>query len=223
VLIGADTEGKKHVLAIESGQRESTECWASLLRSLRARGLKAPRLTVADGHLGIWGALAQIYPESAEQRCWNHKMINVLDQVPLKKQAAVKAHLRKIMYAESRAECERLRKQCVAQFKKLYPKAMAALERDWERMVTFFDLPQEHWKHLRTTNVIESPFAAVRLRTSAGKRYKKVENACALIWKLLLVAERTFRRLNAPALLRDVAAGVKYKDGIKVHSNRVAA
>lgn len=223
VLIGADTEGQKHVLAIESGQRESTECWTSLLRNLRARGLKAPRLTTADGHLGIWGALAQIYPESAEQRCWNHKLINVLDQVPLKKQTAVKAHLRKIMYAESRAECERLRKQCVAQFSKLYPKAMAALERDWERMVTFFDFPQEHWKHLRTTNVIESPFAAVRLRTNAGKRYRKVENACALIWKLLMVAEKTFRRLNAPALLRDVAAGVKYKDGIKVHSNRVAA
>ncbi len=100
--------------------------------------------------------MAEIYPESKEQRCWNHKLMNVLDQVPLKKQAAVKAHLRKIMYAENGAECERLRKQCRALYQKLYPKAVAALERDWERMVTFFDFPQEHWKHLRTTNVIES-------------------------------------------------------------------
>ncbi len=223
VLIGADTEGQKHVLSIESGQRESTESWKNVLRSLRQRGLKVPRLIIADGHLGIWGALAEIYPESAEQRCWNHKLMNVLDQVPLKKQPAVKAHLRKIMYAENRAACERLRKQFRALFQKSFPKAVAALERDWERMVTFFDFPQEHWKHLRTTNVIESPFAAVRLRTSAGKRYKKVENACALIWKLLMVAENTFRRLNAPALLRDVAAGVKYNDGVRVHSKRVAA
>jgi transposase-like protein len=147
----------------------------------------------------------------------------VLDQVPLKKQAAVKVWLRRMMYAETREECERLRKQCVAQFRKLFPKAMQTLERDWERMVTFFDFPQEHWKHLRTSNVIESPFASVRLRTTAAKRYKRVENACALIWKLLCVAEKSFRKLNAPHLMKDVAAGRKYVNGIPAHSKRIAA
>ena len=113
----------------------------------------------------------------------------------------------------------------MAQYRKLFPKAVAAMERDWERMVTYYSFPQDHWPHLRTTNIIESPFAAVRLRTDAGKRYKRVENATALIWKILLVAERRFRRLRSPHLLRDVAAGVKYVDGIEVTRNteRVAA
>lgn len=223
VVIGATSDGQKHVLAVESGQRESVESWARVLRDLRARGLRAPRLTMADGHLGIWGALAQVYPESDEQRCWNHKLLNVLDQVPLKKQGPVKSWLRKMMYAETRAECEAARKACAAQFRKLYPKAMQTLERDWERMVSFYDYPKEHWKHLRTTNIVESPFDRVRLRTSAAKRYKRVENACALIWKVLRVAENMFRKLNAPHLLPAVAAGAKYVDGIEVKVNRKRA
>src|SRR5919201_585265 len=218
VVIVATSDGKKHVVAVDSGERESIESWSRVLRALKARGLKAPRLLVADGHLGIWGALAAIYPTCDEQRCWNHKFLNVLDQVPQKKQAAVRAWLRKIMYAATREDAERLRKQCVAQYRKLFSKAMDALERDWERMVTYYNYPQEHWKHLRTTNIIESPFASVRLRTTAAKRFKRVENACALIWKLLCVAEKTFRRLNAPELLKDVAAGMKYVNGIAVHS-----
>jgi transposase-like protein len=199
------------------------QSWARVLRDLKARGLRAPRLTMADGHLGIWGALAQVYPESAEQRCWNHKMLNVLDQVPLKKQAPVKTWLRKMMYAETRAACEAARQACTAQLRRLYPKAMQTLERDWERMVTFYDYPKEHWKHLRTTNIVESPFDRVRLRTSAAKRYKRVENACALIWKVLRVAEKMFRKLNAPHLLPSVAAGAKYVDGIEVKVNRKRA
>lgn len=225
VVIGALSDGSKTVLAVESGQRESKESWSGVLRDLKNRGLRAPKLVVADGHLGIWSALTQIWPEAAEQRCWNHKFLNVLDQVPLKKQPAVRAMLREIMYATKRAEAERLRKRFVAQYRKLFPKAVAAMERDWERMVTYYSFPQDHWPHLRTTNIIESPFAAVRLRTDAGKRYKRVENATALIWKILLVAERRFRRLRSPHLLRDVAAGVKYVDGIEVTRNteRVAA
>jgi transposase-like protein len=223
VVIVATSDGRKHVVAVDSGERESIESWTRVLRDLKARGLRAPQLLVADGHLGIWGALATIYPSCAEQRCWNHKLLNVLDQVPLKKQPGVKAWLRKIMYAESREAAERLRKQCVAQYRKPFPKAMATLERDWDRMVTYYDYPQEHWKHLRTTNVVESPFASVRLRTTAAKRFKRVENACALIWKLLCVAEKTFRKLNAPELLKDVAAGRKYVNGIAVHPKRAAA
>jgi putative transposase len=225
VIIGATRTGEKVLLAVESGQRESTESWATVLRDLKRRGMGAPRLLMADGHLGIWSALAQIYPDTAEQRCWNHKIINVLDQVPLKKQGPIKQWLRKMMNAETREQCEEHRDRCIKQYKRLYPKAMAALERDWERMVTFFDFPEEHWIHLRTTNVVESPFAAVRLRTNAGKRYKRVENATALIWKLLTVAEKTFRRLNAPHLLAAVAAGAKYVNGKPVHASaeRVAA
>jgi transposase-like protein len=225
VVIGATVTGQKVVLAVESGQRESRESWAAVLRDLRARGLKPPRVLVADGHLGIWAAAAELWPECEEQRCWNHKMLNVLDQVPQKKQAAVRQHLRAMMYAETKAECEKARDRCVRQFQRLYPKAVAALQRDWERMVTFFTFPKEHWTHLRTTNIVESPFASVRLRTTAAKRYKRVENATALIWKLLGVAEKTFRRLNAPHLLAAVAAGAKYVDGTAVpnHSRRVAA
>lgn len=216
VVIGALRDGSKVVLAVASGQRESTSSWSAVLRDLKARGLRAPRLVVADGHLGIWGALTEVWPEAAEQRCWNHKLLNVLDQVPLKKQPAVRTLLSDIMYAETSAEAERLRKQCVAQYRKLFPKAMEALERDWERMVTYFAFPKAHWHHLRTTNIVESPFAAVRLRTNAGKRYKRVENATALIWKILLVAERRFRKLRSPHLLTAVAAGAEYIDGVEV-------
>jgi len=223
VVIVATSDGKKHIVAVDSGERESIESWSRVLRGLKARGMKAPRLLAADGHLGIWGALATIYPTCDEQRCWNHKLLNVLDQVPLKKQPAVRAWLRKIMYAGTEQEAEKLRKQCVAQYRKLFPKAMDALERDWDRMITYYNYPAEHWTHLRTTNVVESPFASVRLRTTAAKRFKRVENACALIWKLLCVAEKTFRRLNAPELLKDVVAGTKYVNGVAVNPKRAAA
>lgn len=177
--------------------RESTESWRAVLRSLQARGLPSPRLTIADGHLGIWGALAEIYPASAEQRCWNHKLLNVLDPLPRRIQPQARALLSQLPYAETRAECERLKRQFVARYGRAYPKAAESLERDWERMVTFYRFPREHWKHLRTTNVVESPFAAVRLRTDAAKRYKRVANATALIWTVLMVAQSRFRRLDA--------------------------
>ena len=216
VIIGATTTGQKVVLAVESGQRESAASWGAVLRDLAARGLRAPCLTVADGHLGLWGALAQLYPRSGEQRCWNHKMVNVLDALPTRHQAEAKAWLRQMMYAESRAACEALRTQFAAQYRPTYPRAVETLERDWARLVSFFAFPKDHWVHLRTTNIVESPFAAVRLRTTAAKRYKKVEHATALIWKMLGVAERTFRKLNAPELLPAVYAGVTYSDGVAV-------
>lgn len=213
VLIGALADGRKVVLAVESGQRESTESWASVLRDLKARGLTAPKLTVADGHLGIWSALAQVWPESAEQRCWNHKLRNVLDVVPEKAQVEVKAHLQRLASAESRALAERERRSFRLAYQQRFPKAVERLEWDWERMVAYYAFPQAHWRHLRTTNVVESPFDAVRLRTSAAKRFKRVENATALIWKVLRVVEQHFRKLNAPHLCAEVFAGVVYHDG----------
>ncbi len=216
VVMGAMRDGRKELLAVQSGYRESTGCWASVLRSLKERALKAPKLTIADGHLGIWAALAEIYPESEEQRCWNHKILNVLDQMPRKLQGQANALLCGLPYADSRQECEQLKEQFTGRFGAHYPKAVEVLQRDWERMVTFYGFPKEHWKHIRTTNVVESPFSSVRLRTNAARRYKNVSNATTLIWKVLMVAQRRFRRLDAPHLLAEVYEGVRSIDGIRV-------
>ena len=214
VLIAALRDGRKIVLAVESGYRESTESWATLLRDLKARGWRAPRLVIADGHLGIWGAVATVFPEVEEQRCWNHRIVNVLDTLPQKLHGEGRALLTKIPYAETREEAERQKGAFQAwATRKGVPAAGRRLAEDWERLVTFYAFPKEHWKHLRTTNVVESPFAAVRLRTTAAKRFKKVENATAVIWKTLLVAEQSFRRLDAPELLPEVAEGVAYVNG----------
>jgi putative transposase len=226
VLIGALTNGHKVVLAVESGQRESKESWGAVLRDLRARGLQPWRCTIADGHLGIWAALAEQQPTAAEQRCWNHRITNVLDAMPIKHQLQARTLLCAMPYAESQAACEELRAQFVKRYSQLAPKAVERLATDWERLITFYRFPREHWRHLRTTNVVESPFAAVRLRTTAAKRFKKVDSATAMIWKMLQVAEQTFRRLNAPELLPAVYAGAQYVDGIKqpaVNHQEVAA
>lgn len=213
VLVGACADGRKVILAVTSGQRESKESWGAVLRDLRARGLKPWRCTIADGHLGIWAALGEQQPTAAEQRCWNHRLVNVLDAIPNKHQAAASVLLKAMPYAKTQAACEALRDQFAVRYRDVAPKAVERLQSDWERLVTFYQFPQEHWIHLRTTHVVESPFAAVRLRTTAAKRFKKVPSATALIWKLLQVAEQTFRRLNASELLPLVYTGVKYQDG----------
>jgi putative transposase len=226
VLIGALTDGRKVVLAVESGQRESKESWGAVLRDLRARGRQPWRCTIADGHLGIWAALAEQQPSAAEQRCWNHRITNVLDAIPTKHQAQARTLLCAMPYAKSQVACAELRAQFAKRYSQLAPKAVERLAADGARLVTFYQFPREHWRHLRTTNVVESPFAAVRLRTTAAKRFKKVDAATALIWKLLQVAEQTFRRLNAPELLPAVYAGAQYVDGIKqsaVNHQEVAA
>lgn len=225
VLVGALTDGRKMVRAVESGQRESKESWGAVLRDLRARGLKPWRCTVADGPLGIWTALAEQQPTAAEQRCWNHRILNVLDAIPKKHHPDAKVLLKAMPYAETQAECERLRDQCSRRYRELALKAVERVQTDWARLVTCYQFPQDPWRHLRTTNVVESPFAAVRLRTTAGKRYTRVESATALIWKLLEVAEGHFRRLNAPELLPLVYAGIRFVDGIQqpVSPEEVAA
>jgi putative transposase len=215
VMIGALTDGRKVVLAVESGQRESKESWGAVLRDLRTRGLKPWRCTIADGHLGIWAALAEQQPTAVEQRCWNHRITNVLDAVPTKHQAQARTLLCAMPYTESQVACEEQRAHFVKRYRQLASKAVERLLHDWERLVTFYQFPREHWRHLRTTNVVESPFAAVRLRTTAAKRFKKVDAATAMIWKVLRIAEQTFRRLNAPELLPAVYAGATYVDGMK--------
>lgn len=208
VVLAALQDGRKVILPVTPGYRESQESWAAVLRALRKRGLRPPRLIIGDGHLGIWSALRNGYPEAAEQRCWNHKLINVLDRLPKKARPAATELLRRIPYASTRKEAEQQRGQfrywCEQHG---YEAAAETLERDWEQLVTFYDFPQAHWQHLRTTNPGESPFAAARLRTDAAKRFKRVEKATAVLWKLLLVAESHFRRLKHPELLPDVAQG----------------
>jgi len=224
IAVAGLADGRKEVVAVEPGYRESVESWSAVLRDLRERGMNAPRLVIGDGHLGIWGALRNVWPEAEEQRCWNHKVLNVLEQLPRRQQAVAKSKLGAIAYASTRAEAERKRKEFEEWCQRHgYGKAAETLGRDWERMVTFYRYPKEHWRHLRTTNVVESPFAALRLRTDAAKRFKKVERATAVIWKMLMVAQKRFRRLNAPELLAKVYAGVRYEDGIEVTEKEVAA
>ena len=215
VVMAALSDGRKVVVSSVPGYRESTESWSEVLRDMKRRGLECPRLVIGDGHLGIWGALRNVYPQAAERRCWNHKMMNVLDKLPKRQQGEAKLMLRAIPYAETRADAERLRtafsKWCRD---RSYDAASETLERDWDRMTTFYGFPKEHRVHLRTTTPVESPFAALRLRTDAAKRYKRVDQAMAVMWKVLMIAEQRFRRLKAPELMEEVYLGAQYVDGI---------
>ena len=223
VVIGAMSDGRKEVLAIVPGYRESKASWTDVLRDLRDRGLSAAKLLVADGHLGIWAALAEVWPQTAEQRCWNHRLLNVLDKLPKRVQAEARQLLTQIPYAPTRQDATKRRDQFAKRFRRECPDAVDILERDWDRMVAFYDFPEAHWQHLRTTNVVESPFASVRLRTNAAKRYKKVANATALIWRVLMVAEKRFRRLRAPHLMADVYANVHYENGSPIAQRKKIA
>jgi len=223
VVLVALSDGRKVVLAVTSGYRESTESWGAVLRDLRERGLRPPRLVIGDGHLGIWNALRQVYPEAEEQRCWNHKIINVLDKLPQRQQAAGTALLRQIPAAPTRREAGQRREQFVGWCGQHgYGDAAKCLLTDWERLVTFYRFPQPHWQHLRTSNPVESPFAAARLRTDAAKRFKLVKNATAVIWKMLLVAEHAFRRVKHPELMPLVYRGIRFEDGRQVQTEVAA-
>ena len=219
VVIGVQRDGSKRFLALEPGYRESKESWASVLRQMKSRGVKSARLFVGDGHLGLWAAVGEIYPQAQEQLCWNHKMLNVMDAVSKTEQIRAKDHLNAMMYADSRQEAFKERKKFEQAFRH-NPKAVKTVVDNWDRLTTYYDFPREHWKHLRTSNVVESPFSRVRLRTTASRRFKSQINATCLIWKTLMVAEMSFRKLNAPHLVEKVAEGKKYDNGKEI---RVAA
>jgi putative transposase len=217
VVIGVQEDGQKRFLALEPGYRESKESWAVVLRQLKSRGVKSARLFVGDGNLGLWAAVGEVYPQSQEQLCWNHKMLNVIDAVSKKEQVQAKEHLSAMMYAESRQEALKERKKFEQAFRH-NPKAIKTVAENWERLTTYYDFPREHWKHLRTSNVVESPFPRVRLRTAASRRFKSQVNATCLIWKTMMVAEMSFRKLNAPYLVEKVARGTKYDNGKEVRA-----
>jgi putative transposase len=219
VVIGAGSDGRKHLLALEAGYRESMDSWLSVFRDLAGRGVTKPRIVVMDGVPGAWSAAAQVWPEAAGQRCWNHKMVNVLDRLPKNRQPEAKVILQEIYGASSVKDADRVRERFATRFGQDYSKAVEILVTDWERLITFFSFPKDHWHHLRTTNVVESPFASARLRTGAAKRFKKVESATALIWKTLLVAEGHWRRLRSPELLKLVAKGIAFVDGNPLSSD----
>lgn len=218
VIVLGLSDGSKRIAYLGSGYRESKESWAEALRDLKRRGLEAPKLAIGDGALGLWSALSEVFPSTREQRCWNHKLVNVLDQVPRSKQAEAKGLVAKLPYCSTRQEAERgkrlFEEWCTSHG---LGKAAEILGQDWERMMAFYEFPKDHWKHIRTTNVIESPFAALRLRTDAAKRFKKVENATAVIWKALMVAQKRFRKLDAPELLQEVWEGVEFADGVAIN------
>ena len=224
VVIGVHIDGTKEVIALEDGYRESQEAWASLLRDLpcarmvKRRGMPAPMLAIGDGALGFWKAVREVYPETREQRCWVHKIRNVLDKLPKRLQPRAKSMLHEIMQAPDREAAEEEITRFVAEFEARYPKAVECLLKDRESLLTFFDFPAEHWVHLRTTNPIESPFATVKARTRQTKGAGSRNAGLALAFKLALAAQDHCRRVNAPHLVALLRAGVQFKNGKQVVS-----
>ncbi len=215
VMIGARPDGEKELLAVEDGYRESAESWKTVLRDLKRRGMVAPVLAVGDGALGFWAAAREVWPETREQGCWCHKLANVLDKLPQRLQPRGKRALHEMMYAERQSDCEAARVRFEAEYQAKYPKAVESLTANWKRLVSFFDFPAEHWKHLRTTNVIESPFATVRLRERATRGAGSRTKGLLMAFKLLDMAQLHWRRLDGAHLLPLVRAGVKFVDGVR--------
>ena len=217
VIIGVRADGSKEWVAISDGLRESTDAWLDVLRDLKRRGLTlGPRLAVGDGALGFWNALEQVYPETRAQRCWFHKMGNVLSALPKSLQGKAKADLQAIWMAPSRTAAVSALQQFSSRYGAKYPKASDKLEKDREALLAFFDFPAEHWVHLRTTNPIESTFATVRHRTSRTKNCVSRTTFLGLAFKLAAEAAKSWRRIRAPEKVAEVLAGRRYKDGTPV-------
>lgn len=216
VVMGATESGKKELIAVADGLRESEQSWTELLLDLKARGLDAgPQLAVGDGALGFWKALRKVYGESREQRCWVHKTGNVLNKLPKNKQAKAKGMLHDIWMAETREDAHKAFDLFAASYELKYPKAVKCLTEDRDALLAFYDFPAEQWMHIRTTNPIESTFATVRLRTKKTKGCGSRAACLAMVFKLTMCAERTWRALNGSTLLSDVIRGVQFVDGIK--------
>jgi transposase-like protein len=213
VMIGVRPDGTKELIAIEDGYRESSESWAALLRGLKRRGMRAPVLAVGNGALGFWKALRDVWPETRGQRCWVHRIANVLDKLPKRLHTKAKGALHEIMRAETRKAAQQAIGRFEADYGAKYPKAVASLRRDETELLAFFDFPAEHWLHLRTGNVIESPFATVRLRQRLTKGAGSRQKGLLMAFQLLAMAERRWRRINGAEKLPMVRAGVRFRDG----------
>jgi putative transposase len=222
VVIGVREDGVKELLAVEDGYRESTESWAEVLRAMKRRGLNPPKLVVGDGALGAWAALRDVFPGAREQRCWVHKTANVLDAMPKRVQPRAKAMLHEIAEAPTRADARQALEAFRREWEAKYPKAWAKLDKDRDVLLAFYDFPAEHWRHLRTTNPIESSFATVKLRTRVTKGAGSKVAALTMAYKLLDAAQERWRRLNGHELVADVLDGVEFKDGVKVTDDETA-
>jgi transposase-like protein len=216
VIMGATAEGHKELIALADGFRESEQSWLQLLLDCKQRGLTLdPKLAVADGALGFWKALPQVYPTTREQRCWVHKTANVLDKMHQRVQSKAKEMLHAIWMAPTRAEGHKAFDAFAEMFEAKYPAAVECLKKDREVLLTFYDFPAEHWSHIRTTNPIESTFATVRLRHRKTKGSGSRVACLTMVFKLMESASKTWRALNGSTLVRDVIAGAVFADGVK--------
>jgi putative transposase len=217
VLIGATPEGKKELIGFTDGARESAQDWRELLLDLKRRGLDVPpKLAVADGGLGFWKALGEVWPTTREQRCWVHKTANVLNKLPKSQQPKAKRSLQEIWMAETRADAETAFDAFIESYQLKYEKAANCLAKDREALLAFYEFPAEHWKHLRTSNPIESTFATVRHRTIRSKGCLSNATALAMVFKLVEAASKSWRRLDGHNQLPKVVQGAKFKDGLEV-------
>ena len=216
VLIGATPEGKKELVGFQVGLRESAQSWRELLVDLKARGLAiAPELATGDGALGFWKALEAVFPTTRHQRCWVHKTVNVLDKLPKSVQPAAKQDLREIWQAPDRATAEAAIATFAEKYAAKYEKAVTCLTKDRDALLTFYDFPAEHWDHLRTSNPIESVFATVRHRTVRTKGALSQDTARLMVFKLVMAAAKTWRRLKGENQLPKVIQGVTFKNGVE--------
>jgi putative transposase len=217
MLIGATPEGKKDLVGFQTGVRESAQSWRELLGEVKRRGLEiAPDLAVGDGALGFWKAIEEVFPSTRHQRCWVHKTANVLNKVARSVQANMKADLRDIYGAPTRAAAEAAIDAFADKYRAKYDKAVACLTKDREALLAFFDFPAEHWDHLRTSNPIESVFATVRHRTVRTKGSLSSRTARLMVFKLVSAAAKTWRRLKGENQLPKVVRGVKFHNGVEV-------
>ena len=216
VLMGATADGKKELIAITDGHAESEQCWKELLLDVKSRGLTIdPKLATADGALGFWKAIRQVFTTTREQRCWVHKTRNVLGKLPKRLHGAAKDGLHQIWMARSRADADRAFDLFVKTYEAKYPGAASCLAKDRDVLLSFYDFPAQHWQHIRTTNPIESVFATVRLRTKRTKGCGTRIACLTMVFKLMECASRNWRALNASPLIADVLEGVSFVDGIK--------
>lgn len=216
VIVGADEYGHKELLAMTDGFRESTQSWREVLLDLKRRGLKQdPKLAIGDGALGFWAALREVFPTTREQRCWVHKTMNVLNALPKSVQTKAKAQLHDIWQAETRAAASAAFDFFIEAYGVKWDKAVAKLVKDRDALLTFYDFPAEHWKHIRTSNPIESTFATVRHRTKRTKGCLSRETGLAMAFRLMMSAEAKWRKLDGRNRLPEVISGVEFRDGIR--------
>jgi putative transposase len=213
VIVGVRADGRKELVAVAGGSRESAEDWAELLRDLRRRGMGAPVVMVGDGALGLWAGLREVFPEAREQRCWVHKVRNVLAALPKSVHTGARRALNEILAAEDRSHAEAAIDAFARDYGVKWPKAVAKITDDAEALLTFYDFPAEHWLHLRTTNPIESTFAPVRARTRVTKGPGSRDTGLAMVFKLLQAAEGRWRAVNGPHLVALVRAGARFDAG----------